>query len=96
MELIHKEELRRLRRDYRVGTSVELVHMDDQYCPSLQPGSIGRVVSIDDIGTIHVKWDCGSSLGVVYGEDLCRVIEENTENTQTNQASQKPGDAPHE
>ena len=30
---------------------------------------------LDTIGTIHVFWDCGSSLGVVYGEDSCRRID---------------------
>jgi len=23
-----------------------------------------------------VQWDCGSSLGVVYGEDWCRVVSD--------------------
>jgi len=23
-----------------------------------------------------VQWDCGSSLGVVYGEDVCRVVKD--------------------
>ncbi|MBR3870270.1 MAG: DUF4314 domain-containing protein [Clostridia bacterium] len=23
-----------------------------------------------------MQWDCGSSLGVVYGEDRCRAIKE--------------------
>ena len=38
------------------------------------PGTKGTVVCVDDIGTIHVHWDNGSSLGVAYGEDRCRVI----------------------
>lgn len=38
-------------------------------------GTKGVVEFIDDIGTIHVEWENGSSLGVVYGEDLCKVIE---------------------
>ena len=37
-------------------------------------GSEGTVTGVDDIGTIHVKWDCGSSLGVVYPEDKCEII----------------------
>ena len=36
----------------------------------------GTVKCVDDMGTIHVRWDCGSSLGVVYGEDACRKIKE--------------------
>ena len=72
---ISKEKLEKLRRDYPAGARVELICMDDPYNKKLHPGSIGTVMSVDDIGTIHVRWDCGSSLGVVYGEDSCRVIE---------------------
>ena len=61
---------------YPTGARVELVHMDDPYNKKLIPGCKGTVQYVDDIGTIHVDWDCGSSLGVVYGEDSCRVIEE--------------------
>jgi hypothetical protein len=60
---------------YPVGARVELIHMDDPYNTKLLPGSNGTVVLVDDIGTIHVHWDCGSSLGVVYGEDSCRIVE---------------------
>lgn len=35
---------------------------------------IRRQFPVDDIGTIHVRWDCGSSLGVVYPEDKCEII----------------------
>ena len=72
---ISKETLDRLRKDYPAGARVELLHMDDLYNKKLHPGSRGTVRFVDDIGTIHVRWDCGSSLGVVYGEDSCRVIE---------------------
>ena len=70
---ISPSTLARLRSAYPVGCRVELVHMDDPYT-SLMPGTLGTVKSVDDIGTIHVAWDCGSSLGIVYGEDTCRRI----------------------
>ena len=37
-------------------------------------GTRGTVTAVDDIGTIHVKWDTGSSLGIAYGVDACRVL----------------------
>lgn len=37
-------------------------------------GTQGTVKFVDDIGTIHITWDCGSSLGIVYGEDSCHRI----------------------
>ena len=73
--MIGKETLERLRKAYPAGTRVELIRMDDPYA-GLLPGSKGTVRAVDDIGTIHVDWDCGSGLGIVYGEDACRVIHE--------------------
>ena len=46
--------------------------MDDVFAPP--PGTQGTVRGVDDIGTIHVEWDSGSSLGVAYGEDVCRKV----------------------
>ena len=75
--IISKDALQALRERYPQGTRVELVHMDDPYNRKLIPGCKGTVVAVDSIGTIHVAWDCGSSLGIVYGEDSCRkVVEE--------------------
>lgn len=72
---ISKETLERLRKEYPAGARVELVHMNDPYNTKLSSGARGTVVSVDDIGTIHVWWDCGSSLGIVYGEDACRKLD---------------------
>ena len=65
--------IERLKREYPAGTRVELVSMNDEY-RKLKPGEQGAVIGVDDIGTIHVNWDCGSSLGVAYGEDKCRKL----------------------
>ena len=72
-------QLETLRKSYPVGARVELIHMDDPYNKKLVPGCRGTVKHVDDMGTIHVAWDCGSSLGVVYGEDSCRVINDRSE-----------------
>lgn len=70
---ISKAELAKLKEKFMPGTRVELVKMDDPYRKLLK-GSKGTVRCVDDIGTIHVQWDCGASLGIAFGEDLCRVI----------------------
>ena len=67
-----KETINRLRNEYPVGAIVELIRMDDPQAP--EPGTLGKVVMVDDVGTIHVRWNNGSSLGVAYGEDLCRRV----------------------
>ena len=73
---IRKETLERLRREYPVGCRVELTMMNDPYRTDLVPGCRGTVRFVDDMGTIHVSWDIGSSLSVVYGEDACKIIVE--------------------
>lgn len=40
----------------------------------LRAGYEGTVTRVDDTGTIHVRWDCCSSLGVVYDIDKCERI----------------------
>ncbi|MEN6635770.1 MAG: DUF4314 domain-containing protein [Clostridiaceae bacterium] len=73
---IHPEMLKQLKEYYTPGTRVMLIRMRDPYT-NLPHGDRGTVTLVDDIGTIHVNWDCGSSLGVVFGEDECRRIEDN-------------------
>jgi hypothetical protein len=75
MKQIHPEMLKSLRSYYTPGTRVELVRMDDPYT-RLKPGYRGIVSFIDDTGTVFVDWDSGSRLGVVFGEDEIRKLEE--------------------
>ena len=63
-----------LRTQYPKGTRVELVSMNDPYNTKLKPGDRGSVICMDDIGTLHVQWDCGSSLGVVWGVDCVKKL----------------------
>ena len=62
----------RIRAQYPVGCRVELVKMDDIQAPPI--GTKGTVTGVDDIGSIMVSWDNGSTLHIVYGEDICKVI----------------------
>ena len=61
-----------LRRQYSVGTRVELVQMDDPQAPPI--GTKGTVKGVDDIGSIMVAWDNGCGLSVAYGADVCRKV----------------------
>ena len=72
---ISKEALERLRKEYTVGCRVELTKMNDPYRTDLVPGCKGTVTGVDDAGSIHVRWDIGSSLAVVYGEDACKKLD---------------------
>ena len=76
MKTIHPEMLKQLKEYYTAGTRVMLIRMSDPYT-DLRQGDRGTVTVVDDIGTIHVNWDRGSTLGIAFGEDECRRIEGN-------------------
>lgn len=54
------------------GMRVKLIYMEDLQAPAL--GTEGTVQFIDDIGTIHVAWDTGCSLGLVPGVDEWKIL----------------------
>lgn len=72
MRFPSKETVERIRKEYPVGTRVELVQMDDPQAPPV--GTKGTVRGVDDIGSIMVAWDNGCDLSVAYGEDICRKL----------------------
>ena len=61
------------------GDRVRLIYMYDPYS-TLPEGATGTVDCIDAIGTIHVRWDCGSRLGLISGVDRWVMIENSSEN----------------
>ena len=67
-----RETVERVRRQYPAGTRVELVRMDDRFAPL--PGTQGTVLGVDDTGSLLMRWDNGSGLNVVYGEDIVRKV----------------------
>lgn len=56
------------------GDRVAFVSSSDEWT-KLEPGTLGTVSFIDDAGTVHVKWDDGSQLGMIEGEDRFRIME---------------------
>ena len=73
MRIASAETVERLRKAYPVGTRVVLVKMDDVQAPPA--GTQGTVEGVDDIGSLLMKWDNGSSLNVVWGEDVVKKVE---------------------
>jgi gamma-glutamylcyclotransferase (GGCT)/AIG2-like uncharacterized protein YtfP len=55
------------------GMRVKLLSMEDPQAPA--PGTEGTVQYIDDMGTIHVAWDTGCSLGLVPGVDEWKILK---------------------
>lgn len=65
-------------REQLIGRRVKCIEMkDDHPVPS---GTIGTIQHIDDIGTIHMKWDNGSTLGLVPNEDLYEILDKACQN----------------
>lgn len=72
MRFPNKETVDRICREYPVGTRVVLVRMDDVQAPPV--GTKGTVLGVDDTGSLLMRWDTGSSLNVIYGEDIVDKI----------------------
>lgn len=74
MIVVSKAMVEEIRNEFPKGTRVELVSMDDRQAPP--PGTKGTVIGVDDTGSLLMRWDNGSGLNVVYGEDVVRKINE--------------------
>ena len=72
--MISKEMIKTLEKIYPVGTRVKLIQMEDIQAPST--GTLGTVFGVDDIGSILVKWDNGSTLNVIFREDIIEKISD--------------------
>lgn len=74
MRFPSRETVERLRSQYPAGTRIELLSMDDPQAPP--EGTRGTVLAVDDIASLIVAWDNGSSLNVAYGVDQVRILPE--------------------
>lgn len=61
-----------LKEKYPEGTKICLIHMFDTQ--AVPPGTIGVVRKVDDMGTIHINWETGSTLGLIDGLDSFTVL----------------------
>ena len=69
---MNDKTLKMLREEYPKGTRVELLEMDDPQAPPV--GTKGTVYLVDDIGSLQVHWDNGSTLAVLYGTDRVKKL----------------------
>ena len=61
-----------------VGKRVMFMRSGDQYT-RLKWGDEGLVTHIDGLGTVHIKWDNGSTLGMITEEgDRFQIVRETT------------------
>ena len=72
MTIPSENELGRIRREYPVGTIIELIEMSDKFAPPA--GTLGEIEGVDDLGDILVRWHSGSNLKVILSEDRIRKV----------------------
>lgn len=61
------EEIKRIKESYLPGMRIRLIKMDDFQAPPI--GTEGTIRGVDDIGSIRVEWDTGSTLSIILEED---------------------------
>ena len=67
MNFPDRSTVERVRKEYPEGTRVILEEMSDPQAPPV--GTLGTVLAVDDTASLIMRWDNGSGLNVVYGED---------------------------
>lgn len=72
MKHFTRGQIEMLKALYPAGTRIEIVRMEDSQ--AVGPGTKGTVTFIDAMGTIHMAWDNGRTLGLIPGEDVFRKI----------------------
>lgn len=75
---MNRAKIEYYKKTYPAGTRIRLIHMNDPYSP-IESGMTGTVTHVDDMGTLHMKWDSGRSLGICPDEDSFEVIEKEAE-----------------
>lgn len=62
-----------LKEHYPKGTRIRLDSMGDDPRP-IEPGTMGTVRLVDDMGTIHCDFDNGRRMGIIPGEDSFHIV----------------------
>ena len=73
MKIPSENELNRIRREYPVGTIIELLEMPDTQAPPV--GTLGEVTGVDDAGDLLMRWATGSRLKIIISEDRIRKVD---------------------
>lgn len=61
------------RRKELLGKRIRLISCTDEFT-RLQPGAMGTVGHVDDLGTLHIDFDDGHRLGLILGVDRWEVV----------------------
>ena len=78
MKEMSRAQIEALKARYPAGTRVQLDRMSEDPRP-IPAGTKGTVIAVDDMGTLHCKFDNGRSLGICPEVDSFHKISEQTE-----------------
>lgn len=77
MTFAEKNYIENNKKIYKKGQRVVMDEdMNDDSPVKPKKGDKGTILVVDDVGTVHVQWDSGSTLGLIPGED-CFHVENN-------------------
>lgn len=70
--MISRKEVEARKKKFRPGMRIRIQHMEDEQAPP--SGTEGTVIDVDDIGSVLMKWDNGSSLSLIPDEDEYEIM----------------------
>lgn len=71
----YNEKVKYIKNKYPPGTKIILHKMGPDPRP-VPPETVGEVIHVDDIGTIHCEFETGQCLGILPEEDSFSILGE--------------------
>ncbi len=70
---MNREQIKLLKKHYKKGARVKLINLSDNFS-KFKAGEVGTIKKVDGMGQIHVNWDNGLQLALIYALDDFVVI----------------------
>ena len=70
-----RAQVEAIRAQYPKGTKVRMIRMADDPRP-VPAGMVGEVTFVDDIGSVFTRWQNGSGLAFIPGDDAVEIISD--------------------
>ena len=86
-----RDKVEQLRQRYPEGTRICLDSMENDPRP-IPSGTKGTVITVDDAGSLFMKWDNGCSLSLIPGEDRFHVIQPEENLSEEMQETENPSE----
>ena len=81
MKELSSRTIQRYKDMYPPGTGICVDNMPEDPRP-IASGTKGKVIAVDDIGTIHCVFENGRQLGLIPGVDSFHTVKEELSETQ--------------